>query len=144
MYLKAVCRQNVGEVTVMKPDQNGKPLILLYIDDLIFISKISIAAKEIGLETRVITRIDLEDIEKLIGISKLIMVDLNADHKKPLEFIERITRLPTSRDIRIVSYVSHIHHDIIKQAEKFEGVTVLPRSQFVDQIHGILEGVKEA
>ncbi len=124
--------------------QDGSRLILLLIDDLIFVSKVSIAAKDIGTETRVLTKSDLDDIERLVGIADLILVDLNAEHLKPLEFIRNVSNLPTSRDTRIVCFVSHINNDLMNVAKQFKGVTVLTRSQFVDQLKGILEGVKES
>lgn len=127
----------------MNLNQNDKPLVLLYIDNLIFISKISILAKEMGLRTRSLTRTDLDHLEDLTGISKLILVDLNADHLKPLEFIEKIHPFSTNKDVRIISFVSHINHELKRGAEKFEDITVFSRSQFVDELEGILKGIKE-
>lgn len=127
----------------MKTIQNGNPLVLLLIDDLIFVSKVSIAAREAGVDTRVITRTDFDDIEKLVGPADLILVDLNAEQLNPVEFIRTVSELPTVRDTRIVCYVAHIDKELIEEAERYEGVTVLPRSQFVEQLPGILEGVKQ-
>ncbi len=127
----------------MAMNQSNKPLALLYCDDLIFVSKISLAAREQGIETRVITWTDLDTLEELVGIADLILIDLNADHLNPVEFINRVVNSSTSRDTVIVCFVSHIHHERIKEAERFDGVTVLPRSKFVDQLPGIFEGIKD-
>lgn len=126
----------------MKLKENGKPLVLLLIDDLIFVSKISIAAKETGAETRVIENSDRDDIERLIAIADLVLIDLNAEHLDPLEFIRTISNLPTIRDTKIVCFVSHIDTELTNEATQYQGVTVLPRSKFVEQLPGILEGVK--
>ncbi len=128
----------------MNLNQNNKPLALLYCDDLIFVSKISIAAKERGVTTRVITKTDLDSIDELVGIADLVLIDLNADHLNPVEFIRRIVNSPTIRDTEIICFVSHAHHDRIKEAEQFDCVTVLPRSKFVTQLSGIFEGIKQA
>ncbi len=127
----------------MKLNQSDKPLALLYCDDLIFVSKISIAARESDVETRVITNTDLDSIEELVGIAGLLIIDLNADHLKPIEFIHRVVDSSTSRDTKIVCFVSHIDHERIKEAERFDGIAVLPRSKFIDQLSGILEGIKQ-
>lgn len=127
----------------MNLNQSNKPLVLLYIDDLIFVSKITIAAKEAGVDTKVITRTDLDEIEDLVGIAHLLLIDLNADHLKPIEFIRRVIRSSTSRDIRIVCFVFHIHHERMKEAEQFKGVTVLPRSKFVEQLPVFFQEVKQ-
>lgn len=127
----------------MNLNQNDKPLVLLYIDDLIFTSKISILAKETGVKTRSITKADLDHLEDLVGLSRLILVDLNANHLKPLEFIKNVQSSSMSRDVRIICLVSHIHHELKKEAEKFEDITVFSRSQFVDELEGILKGIIE-
>ncbi len=127
----------------MNLNQNDKPLVLLNIDDLIFTSKISILAKQTGVKTRSITKADLDHLEDLVGISKLILVDLNASHLKPLEFIKNVQSFKTSRDVRIICFVSHIHHELKKEAENFGDITVFSRSQFVDELEGILKGIKE-
>jgi hypothetical protein len=127
----------------MNLKQNDEPLVLLYIDDLIFTSKISILAKKTGVKTRSLTNTDLDSLDDLIAISKLILVDLNANHLKPLEFIKNVLASPTGRDVRIICFVSHVHYELKKEAEKFEKVTVFSRSQFVDALEGILKGIKD-
>ena len=127
----------------MKFKENGKPLVLLLIEDLIFISKISIAAKETGIDTRSVTKNDLDDIENLVGVADLLIIDMNAEYINPMEFIRTVSKLPTGQDIRVIGFASHIQHDIMKEAEQYPEVTVLTRSQFVEQLPGILQGVKQ-
>jgi len=127
----------------MKFKENGKPLVLLLIEDLIFVSKISIAAKETGVQTRSVTKNDLDDIENLVGVADLLIIDMNAEYINPMEFIRTVSKLPTGQDIRVIGFASHIQHDIMKEAEQYPEVTVLTRSQFVEQLPGILQGVKQ-
>ena len=127
----------------MKFKENGKPLVLLLIEDLIFVSKISIAAKETGVKTRSVTKNDLDDIENLVGVADLLIIDMNAEYINPMEFIRTVSKLPTGQDIRVIGFASHIQHDIMKEAEQYPEVTVLTRSQFVEQLPGILQGVKQ-
>ena len=127
----------------MKFKENGKPLVLLLIEDLIFVSKISIAAKETGVKTRSVTKNDLDDIENLVGVADLLIIDMNAEYINPMEFIRTVSKLPTGQDIRVIGFASHIQQDLMKEAEQYPEVTVLTRSQFVEQLPGILQGVKQ-
>ncbi len=127
----------------MQSTENDRTRVLLLIDDLIFISKISIAAKEAGVETRAINPQDLENLEELVDYAGLVIVDMNAEYIQPMECIRSLKKNSNEKDIRIIGFASHIQHDMINEAEQHPGVTVLPRSQFVGQLPGILQGVKQ-
>jgi CheY-like chemotaxis protein len=122
-------------------NENG--LVLLLIDDLIFVSKVSMAAREAGISTRLVTRTDLQDIDNLVAIADIILVDLHAESINPIEFLREINRVPTKRDTEIICFVSHVRKDLIREAEEFDQVTVMPRSRFIENLAGILQGAKK-
>jgi DNA-binding NarL/FixJ family response regulator len=127
----------------MKFVENGKPLTLLLIDDLIFVSKISLVAKNAGVETRALSRTDLDDIDQLVGAADMIIVDLNIDSIPVFDFLRNLYAAPTLRDTRIICFVSHIRRDLIDAAKAIGVEEVLSRSQFVESVEKLFEGIKE-
>jgi len=127
----------------MNMNNMNKPLVLLHIEDLIFISKVSIAAKEAGIETRVISNTDFDDIENIVRKAELVIIDLDAENLKPFDLLSRIGNMHNDEVPQIVAFVSHLKQELIHRARQYKNVNVLSRSQFVEQLSGLFQGVKE-
>lgn len=123
---------------------NSKPLVLLLIDDLIFVSKVSLAAKETGVATRALTRGDVDEIDRLVPLANLVIVDLNSETVNPIEFLRAVTALESGRTVQIICFGSHVSTELLREAQSFPDVTTMSRSQFVQQLSEILQGVKES
>jgi CheY-like chemotaxis protein len=115
----------------------GKVVALM--DDLFFQMKLAETAKQLGVEVKVAANGDA-----LLGLMerqpKLVIVDLNAK-SQPLRAIEKLRQ--TSKDIRVVGFLSHLQTDLAAQAHAAGCDEVLPRSSFTQNLAAILSVAKD-
>jgi len=114
-------------------------MILCAVDDLMFATKISTAAKalqrEIAFERnaeRVLTRVREER-------PSLVIFDLNSSKLRPLDAIRAIKADPDLTATRTLGYVSHVQADVIAAARRAGCDEVLARSAFSSRLGEILE-----
>ena len=100
------------------------------VDDLIFSSKISAAAKQVNAQVVFCTA-----ATNVPPDATRICVDLNATTFDP---IAEIRKLKTTRGAPIFAYVSHVQTDLKKEAEEAGATEVMPRSAFVQRLAAIL------
>ena len=113
--------------------------VVALVDDLFFQMKLAETAKQLGLEVKVATNGDA-----LAGLMesapKLVIVDLNA-RSQPLQAIEKVRQ--TSKDVRIVGFLSHVQTQLAAQAQAAGCNEVLPRSSFTQNLAAILSASKD-
>jgi CheY-like chemotaxis protein len=123
--------------TRMRTENMGKVVAL--VDDLFFQMKLAETAKQLGMEVKVATNGDA-----LAGLMesapKLVIVDLNA-RSQPLQAIERVRQ--TSKDVRVVGFLSHVQTQLAAQAQAAGCNEVLPRSRFTQNLAAILSASKD-
>lgn len=114
-------------------------LIVTFVDDMFFNSKINSAAADCG---RRIERIKTkEQLETLVEKApSLILIDLNSDRFDPVQTIEFLKSRAELKDTPIVSFVSHVQTDLIKAARTAGCDYVLPRSVFTQTLNEIITG----
>ena len=113
-------------------------MILCVVDDLMFSSKISTAAKavqaQIGFErtpANVLARIRDER-------PALVIFDLNSSRLQPIETIAAIKKDADVGATRTLGYVSHVQADVIAAARAAGCDEVLARSAFSEKLGDIL------
>ena len=115
-------------------------LVLAAVDDLMFSSRISTAAKGVGAELK-FTR----SVDAVLGAARatppptLVILDLNGVRMKPLEIIAALKADPALAAIPIVGFVSHVDTATIEAARQAGVDRVLARSAFVEQLPQLLE-----
>jgi CheY-like chemotaxis protein len=115
-------------------------VILCIVDDLMFATKISTAAKAVGAQVtferapaKVLPRIRAER-------PALVIFDLNSARLQPIETIAAIKRDADMSATRTLGYVSHVQGDVIAAARAAGCDEVLARSAFSSKLGDILTG----
>ena len=123
-------------------NEPGQPLrVLAAVTDLMFVSKISAAAKQAGSPVEF-----FRDAEKLAAAfngsappgPSLVIVDLNNNSLDPLGLITKLKSEPATRQTTVLAYLSHVQHELKREAERAGADLVLPRSAFSQNIYEIL------
>jgi CheY-like chemotaxis protein len=108
-------------------------------DDLFFQMKVAETAKHLGVEFKVAANGDV-----LVGMleppTKLVIVDLNSK-SDPVATIARLRA--TQKELRIVSFLSHVQVELAAQAKAAGSTEVLPRSVFTQNLATILAAAKD-
>jgi CheY-like chemotaxis protein len=113
-------------------------MILVVADDLLFRSKISTAAKALGVVVRAATTPDAAIARAAEDKPTLVLIDLDGQRPAPFEVLERFAADPTLRALNTLGFVSHVHADLVQKARALGIGTVLARSAFVTQLPDIL------
>ena len=113
-------------------------MILAAVDDLMFASKISTAAKQLGVEV-----VFAKSPDDVLGQARavrpqLVIFDLNSRRIDPLATIAALKATVGLADVRTIGFVSHVQTELI-DAARLAGVDeVLARSAFSARLGEIL------
>jgi len=106
-------------------------MILALVDDLLFGSKISGAARQAGVPLKTARSLDAALEAARIATPSLVLLDLDAARLSPLALVAAFKADPVLSQVRLVAFVSHVHADLIGQARAAGVDQVLARSGFV-------------
>lgn len=113
--------------------------VAILVDDLFFTAKINSAAEECGRKIeRVKSREQLEALRA--APPSLVIIDLNSDRLDPIETIRYLRTHAGLNGVPIVSFVSHVQTDLIRNAQTAGCDYVLPRSAFTQMLVEIVAG----
>ncbi len=114
------------------------PSILVISRDLIFKSKISALARELGQNCRAVR--DIAELREgiLLGAG-LILMDLSAADWNRAEVLDSTRK--STRPVRLVAYYSHVDHELEKAASDEGMKEIYPRSVFVKKLPELLSQV---
>jgi CheY-like chemotaxis protein len=113
-------------------------MILVVADDLLFRSKISTAAKTLGVVVRAATTPEAALERMRAERPTLVLLDLDGQRPAPFEVLEQLAADPALKSLPTVGFVSHVHADLVHRARALGIGTVLARSAFVAQLPEIL------
>lgn len=115
-------------------------MVIVGVDDLMFSSRISTAAKALGVEIRFARSPEaiVQAVRELAP--RLVILDLNSQRVRPLEAIAALKADPDLAAVPTVGFVSHVQADLITQAREAGVGQVLARSAFVTQLPQLLQG----
>lgn len=115
-------------------------MILFAVDDLMFTSKITSTASQLGVPV-VVERTAERVLERIRELRpRLVVFDLNSARVRPLETLASIKADLELASVRTVGYVSHMQGDLIAAAWAAGVDEVLARSAFVAKLPQILKG----
>ena len=116
----------------------AQPLrVLAAVSDLMFVSKIAAAAKQAGCLAEFFR--DAEKLKTAAADSPcFVIVDLNNTSLDPLALIAMLKDNPATQQATVVAYLSHVQHELKREAEKARADLVLPRSVFSQNLYDIL------
>lgn len=114
-------------------------MILAVVDDLMFSSRISTAARQLGVDIAFArTQADLLDRARTLAPA-LVILDLNARTIDPLVAIAALKDDPALHGIKTLGFVSHVDGDMIARARTAGVDEVLARSAFTARLGEILK-----
>ncbi len=114
-------------------------MIVAFLDDLIFTSKLSATATAAGTSVTFVRALEALGGQLGRGGVSLVLVDLSAGGGDPLEAIA-LARA-SSPEVQIVAFGPHVEGDLMNAARERGADTVLARSAFVRKLPELLGGV---
>jgi len=113
-------------------------MILAILDDLIFTSKIRVAASQLGVPVKFARTADAALADMRDQAPSLVIFDLNNPRTDPLGTVRTMKLDATLASIRTVGFVSHVQTELIEAARQAGVDEVLARSAFTTRLAEIL------
>jgi PleD family two-component response regulator len=117
-------------------------MILVVVEDLMFRSKISTAAKAAGVAIAAATTAEAAMTRAREVKPSLIILDLDSARTQPFEVLKQLAADPELAGIPTLGFVSHVHADAIREARALGIGEVLARSAFAATLPDILDRSK--
>ena len=115
-------------------------MIIVAVDDLMFASRISSAAKALGVEIA-FARSPEAIVEAVrTRAPRLVILDLNSVKVRPLEAVAALKADPALAAVPTLGFVSHVQTELIGAARQAGVDQVMARSAFVTQLPRLLQG----
>jgi CheY-like chemotaxis protein len=115
-------------------------MILAVLDDLLFTSKIKVAAGQLGVPVS-FARTAAGALQEIRDKRpELVIFDLNNPRTDPIGTVAAMKADPTLADIKTVGFVSHVQADVIEAARRAGVEDVMARSAFTARLAEILLG----
>lgn len=108
------------------------------VDDLMFSSRISTAAKAVGAPIKFTRSVESVLAAARETTPKLVILDLNSTRAQPLAIVAALKEDPTLAAVPTVGFVSHVDTATIEAARAAGVGRVLARSAFVEQLPDLL------
>ncbi|HNJ71390.1 MAG TPA: hypothetical protein PL129_02755 [bacterium] len=117
-------------------------MILLFIEDILFLSKIKTQARALGIQTVVADKANENVRELFLAQSyRKIFVDLNIQKRDPFALIRLLKADSVAMSIPIIAFFSHVQTELAQKASEAGCDSVMPRSQFSAHLNDLLAGV---
>jgi chemosensory pili system protein ChpA (sensor histidine kinase/response regulator) len=113
-------------------------MVLVVVDDLMFRSKISTAAKAVGATIAAATSAEAAIARAREVNPRLILLDLDSSRTQPFEVLRQLAGDPALASIPTLGFVSHVHTEAIRQARALGIGEVMARSAFSASLPDIL------
>jgi DNA-binding NtrC family response regulator len=114
------------------------PTILVAIDDLFFLSKITTALKAQGCTVRVATQIQPILKEAADQKPSLMILDLGIATLDPAQLLQEVRRIPQLIDLPVLCYTNHTQVPSWEEKIKDNAVKVVPNSYISSNISNIV------
>lgn len=115
-------------------------MVIVAVDDLMFASRISSAAKALGVEIA-FARSPEAIVEAVrTKAPRLVILDLNSLKVRSLDAVAALKSDPALAAVPTVGFVSHVQTELIAAAREAGVDRVMARSAFVTQLPQLLQG----
>lgn len=116
--------------------------IVLCAEDILFFSKIALAAQSFHIEIVQINGIPEEIIKQVIAISPSgVFIDINAKKTDVISLIRSMKTHPATASIPLLGFVSHVDTEIRDAAISAGCDNVLARSAFIQRLPDLLSAL---
>lgn len=113
-------------------------MILIAVDDLMFSSRISTAARATGASIRFARSFDAVLAAARETLPSLVIFDLNSQRLQPLDIVGAMKGDPALAGVPTLGFVSHVDTATIEAARAAGVDRILARSAFVQQLPELL------
>jgi CheY-like chemotaxis protein len=113
-------------------------MVLLLIDDLMFLSKVRSAAARLGVPVATARSADAAIADMKQTPPSLVILDLNSRRADPLATVAAMKADPALKDIATVAFAGHLQHDLLAAASQVGVGEVLTRGAFSEMLPEIL------
>lgn len=115
--------------------------VIAFVEDIFYTAKIRETARAASRDVRFVR--DPAGLERrLTGPAPaMVIVDLTAEHMRPMEMLRRIKDHAEWRTARIVAYSSHARAELMEEANQLGADVVLPKAGFTQKLSEILQSV---
>ncbi len=114
--------------------------VLAAVEDLLFRSKISETAEQLGVEAS-FPRSPKKLVEQAAkSPPDLLVLDLNSARFKPLKLLRELKSGEDTKYVPVVGFLSHVQKDLAVAAREFGCDRVMARSAFTRELPEILAG----
>lgn len=114
--------------------------VVAAVEDLLFRSKISETANQLGVEALFPRSPKKLIAEVQTSPPDLLVLDLNSTRFEPLVLLGQLKSDETSRDVPVVGFLSHVQKDLALAARESGCDRVMARSAFTRDLPKILSG----
>jgi CheY-like chemotaxis protein len=115
-------------------------MVLVAVDDLMFSSRISTAAKAVAVPIKFTRSVEAVLSAARQAAPALIILDLNSSRAQPLAIMQALKSDPALAGVPTIGFVSHVDTAAIEAARAAGVGRVLARSAFVEQLPELLRG----
>jgi PleD family two-component response regulator len=115
-------------------------MIFVAVDDLMFSSRISTAAKAVGAAMTFTRSPEAVASAARETAPSLVILDLNGVRTRPLEILAALKADPALADVPTVGFVSHVDTATIDAARQAGVDRIMARSAFVEALPLLLSG----
>jgi len=128
---------DLGRIGVAGPNDYEVGMIVVVVEDLIFLSKIQQTAKEVGVQ---IESLNPDKLAERItrGTVSAVIIDLNHRSGAAVDVVRALKSDPSTRDIQITGFFSHVQADLATAAREAGCDHILARSKFTQQLPELL------
>jgi CheY-like chemotaxis protein len=119
-------------------------MVLVAVDDLMFSSRISTAARAAGTPIRFTRSVEAVLEAARAETPSLVVLDLNSARVRPLEIVAAVKADPGLAHVPLLGFVSHVDAATIEAARSAGVDRVLARSAFVAHLPELLRGASAA
>ena len=113
-------------------------MIVVVVEDMIFLSKIQQTAGEVGVQIESISP-DKLDERMTPGMVSAVIIDLNHRSGAAVGVVHALKSNPSTRNIQITGFLSHVQADLATAAREAGCDTVMARSAFTQQLPLLLQ-----
>jgi CheY-like chemotaxis protein len=113
-------------------------MILILVEDLLFLSKIEQTARQVGVALEAVGPQAAAE-RAAQGVVSGVIVDLNHRSGSALGVAQALKINPSTRQLTVVGFLSHIQTDLARSAREAGCDLVLPRSAFSQRLPRLLE-----
>ncbi len=117
-------------------------LVVAFMDDLLFLSRVREAAGALGLELQTARATD-PLLTAVRSGARLVLVDADSDRLPWAAGLAALRAEPACAAVPVVAFVSHVHAERAKAAQAAGASRVLARGAFVRELPRLLAAVTE-